>query len=340
MSGIQTKDPVLDVRGLSVQFRSEDGWATAVREVDFSVGPRECLGLVGESGSGKSVSALSILRLHDQRNSRVSGQVLFGGRDLLAAPERELRRIRGREIAMIFQDPMSSLNPVLTIAEQIIEPLRLHQGLDQQAARRRAIALLEMVRIADAARRIDDYPHRLSGGQRQRVMIAIAIACQPKLLIADEPTTALDVTIQSQILELLRELQQELDMSVILITHDLGVIAQFAQRVVVMYAGQVIEAAPVTDLFDQPLHPYTSGLLAAVPRIDGAVVRLQAISGSIPEPAQLIKGCRFHPRCPQAEAACRTAVPVLASGGPGRLSRCPPRLLQARGPGSSALAAA
>jgi peptide/nickel transport system ATP-binding protein len=332
MTGSAATDPVLAVRGLSVQFRGERGWATAVRDVDFEVGPRECLGLVGESGSGKSVSALSILGLHDKRNTRLNGQVLFGGRDLLTTPEREMRRIRGREIAMVFQDPMSSLNPVLTLAEQLIEPLRLHQGLDERAARQRALALLDMVRIADAARRIDDYPHRLSGGQRQRVMIAMAIACQPQLLIADEPTTALDVTIQSQILELLRELQHELGMSLILITHDLGVIAQFAQRIVVMYAGQVIETAPVGGLFDQPLHPYTSGLLAAVPRIEGAVQRLQAIPGSIPDPAQPIAGCRFHPRCPQAEADCLGSAPPLAAAGPGRQSRCPPRLLQSLGP--------
>jgi oligopeptide/dipeptide ABC transporter ATP-binding protein len=332
LRGSAATDPVLAVRGLSVQFRGERGWATAVRDVDFEVGPRECLGLVGESGSGKSVSALSILGLHDKRNTRLNGQVLFGGRDLLTTPERAMRRIRGREIAMVFQDPMSSLNPVLTLAEQLIEPLRLHQGLDERAARQRALVLLDMVRIADAARRIDDYPHRLSGGQRQRVMIAMAIACQPQLLIADEPTTALDVTIQSQILELLRELQQELGMSLILITHDLGVIAQFAQRVVVMYAGQVIETAPVGGLFDQPLHPYTSGLLAAVPRIEGAVQRLQAIPGSIPDPAQPIAGCRFHPRCPQAEADCLGSAPPLAPAGPGRQSRCPPRLLQALGP--------
>ena len=331
MTGHAVTDPVLAVRGLSVQFRGERGWVSAVRDVDFAVGPRECLGLVGESGSGKSVSALSILGLHDRRNTRISGQVLFGGQDLLATPERAMRRIRGRDIAMVFQDPMSSLNPVLTLAEQLIEPLRLHQGLDAQAARQRALALLDMVRIADAPRRLDDHPHRLSGGQRQRVMIAMAIACQPKLLIADEPTTALDVTIQSQILELLRDLQQELGMSLILITHDLGVIAQFAQRVVVMYAGQVIETAPVAGLFDQPLHPYTSGLLAAVPRIEGAVQRLQAIPGSIPDPAQPVAGCRFHPRCPQAEADCRTTAPPLADGGPGRLSRCPPRLRQAMG---------
>ena len=319
--------PVLSVQDLSVEFHGDSGWLTAIRNVSFDIGPRECLGIVGESGSGKSVSALSILRLHARTTSRVpSGRILFGGRDLLTLPERDLRRIRGAEIAMIFQDPMSSLNPVLTIADQIMEPLRLHQGLDRAAARQRAIALLDLVRIPDAARRIDDYPHRLSGGMRQRVVIAIAIACQPKLLIADEPTTALDVTIQSQILQLLRDLQAELDMSVALITHDMGVIAQFADRVIVMYAGQVIESAPVLPLFDQPMHPYTDGLLAAIPRLEGVPGRLSSIPGSIPDPAQQIAGCRFNPRCPEALPACRQLAPDLAPAGTGRLSRCPPRL--------------
>ena len=319
--------PVLSVQDLSVEFHGDGGWLTAIRNVSFDIGPRECLGIVGESGSGKSVSALSILRLHARATSRVpSGRILFGGRDLLTLPERELRRIRGAQIAMIFQDPMSSLNPVLTIADQIMEPLRLHQGLDRAAARKRALALLDLVRIPDAARRIDDYPHRLSGGMRQRVVIAIAIACQPKLLIADEPTTALDVTIQSQILQLLKDLQAELDMSVALITHDMGVIAQFADRVIVMYAGQVIESAPVLPLFDQPMHPYTDGLLGAIPRLEGVPGRLNSIPGSIPDPTQQIDGCRFNPRCPEALPACRQVAPELAPASTERLSRCPPRL--------------
>ena len=319
--------PVLSVQDLSVEFHGDSGWLSAIRNVSFDIGRRECLGIVGESGSGKSVSALSILRLHARATSRMpTGRILFGGRDLLTVPERELRRIRGAEIAMIFQDPMSSLNPVLTIADQISESLRLHQGLDRAAARRRAIALLELVRIPDAARRIDDYPHRLSGGMRQRVVIAIAIACQPKLLIADEPTTALDVTIQSQILQLLKDLQSELDMSVALITHDMGVIAQFADRVIVMYAGQVIESAPVLQLFDRPLHPYTDGLLAAIPRLEGVPGRLNSIPGNIPDPTQQIAGCRFNPRCPEALPSCRQMPPELASASAGRLSRCPPRL--------------
>ncbi len=323
----QAADPVLSVQDLTVEFRGDSGWLTAVRNVSFDIGRRECLGIVGESGSGKSVSALSILRLHARATSRMpTGRILFGGRDLLTLPERELRRIRGAQVAMIFQDPMSSLNPVLTIADQIIEPLRLHQGLSAAAARKRAIELLDLVRIPDAARRVDEYPHRLSGGMRQRVVIAIAIACQPKLLIADEPTTALDVTIQSQILQLLKDLQAELDMSVALITHDLGVIAQFADRVVVMYAGQVIESAPVTPLFDRPAHPYTDGLLAAIPRLVGEPGRLSAIPGSIPDPSLRIAGCRFSPRCPEALPACREQPPALAIAGPEHWSRCPPRL--------------
>ena len=326
-AGTTIETPVLSVQDLTVEFRGDSGWLTAIRNVNFDIGQRECLGVVGESGSGKSVSALSILRLHARATSRIpTGRILFGGKDLLKISERELRRVRGAEIAMIFQDPMSSLNPVLTIADQIIEPLRLHQGMDARAARKRAIQLLELVRIPDAARRVDEYPHRLSGGMRQRVVIAIAIACQPRLLIADEPTTALDVTIQSQILQLLKDLQAELDMSVALITHDMGVIAQFADRVVVMYAGQVIESAPVVQLFDRPMHPYTDGLLAAIPRLEGAPGRLNAIPGSIPDPAQQIDGCRFNPRCPEALPSCRLQAPELLQASPDRMSRCPPRL--------------
>jgi oligopeptide/dipeptide ABC transporter ATP-binding protein len=327
---ILTPAPILSVEDLTVEFRGDSGWVTAVRNVDFNVGPNECLGIVGESGSGKSVSALSILRLHANATTRMpTGRIHFGGHDLLTLPEREMRRIRGAQIAMIFQDPMSSLNPVLTIADQIIEPLRLHQGLDYAAARKRAIGLLDLVRIPDAARRVDEHPHRLSGGMRQRVMIAIAIACEPKLLIADEPTTALDVTIQSQILQLLKDLQTELEMAVILITHDLGVIAQFADRVAVMYAGQVIETAPAENLFDRPMHPYTEGLLAAIPRLEGPAGRLQAIPGSIPDPSQVIPGCRFGPRCPEALPACHERPPALLKFDQTRQSRCPPRVAAA-----------
>jgi oligopeptide/dipeptide ABC transporter ATP-binding protein len=322
-----TEQALLSVENLTVQFRGDAGWVNAIEGVDFAVGPGECLGIVGESGSGKSVSALSILKLHSRANTRyASGAVRYDGRDLLTLPNRQLRRVRGGEIAMIFQDPMSSLNPVLTIADQIMEPLRQHQGLSARAARRQAIELLEMVRISDASRRIDDYPHQLSGGMRQRVMIAIAVACRPKLLIADEPTTALDVTIQSQILELLRDLQREIGMSVILITHDLGVVAEFAQRVVVMYAGRVVESAPVGALFARPMHPYTEGLIRAVPNLDEDVYRLATIPGNIPDPSASIAGCRFNPRCREAVRSCMEETPALVSAGAGHIARCPPRV--------------
>jgi oligopeptide/dipeptide ABC transporter ATP-binding protein len=321
------EQPLLSVENLTVQFRGDTGWVTAIDSVDFSVRPGECLGIVGESGSGKSVSALSILRLHSPLSTRyASGVIHYGGRDLLTLPQRRLRQIRGGEIAMIFQDPMSSLNPVLTIGDQIMEPLRQHQGLSARAARRQAIALLDMVRISDASRRIDDYPHRLSGGMRQRVMIGIAVACRPKLLIADEPTTALDVTIQSQILMLLRDLQREIGMSVILITHDLGVVAEFAQRVVVMYAGRVVEAASVATLFERPMHPYTEGLIKAVPDPDEDVHRLATIPGNIPDPSTSIAGCRFNPRCRHVVRSCLVEVPALIDAGAGHFARCPPRI--------------
>ena len=318
---------LLAVDNLTVSFRTDAGWMNAIEDVSFEIGARETLGIVGESGSGKSVTALSILGLHARATTRIPrGAVRYGGQDLLRVPERAMRRIRGGEIAMIFQDPMSSLNPVLTVADQISETLMLHQGVTRAAARQRAIGLLDMVRIADAAHRVDAYPHQLSGGMRQRVMIAIAIACRPKLLIADEPTTALDVTVQAQILDLLRDLQGELGMSVVLISHDLGVIAEFARRVLVMYAGRVVEEAPARTLFRAPMHPYTSGLLAAIPPLDHDVRRLPTIPGSIPDPSRRIAGCRFSPRCGEAEAACRDVAPDLVTVGEGHLARCPPRL--------------
>jgi oligopeptide/dipeptide ABC transporter ATP-binding protein len=318
---------LLDIDNLTVQFRGDGGWITAVDDVSLDLSEGETLGIVGESGSGKSVTALSILRLHTEATTRhPTGRIVYAGRDMLALTSSQLRAVRGREIAMIFQDPMSSLNPVLTIADQIGETLSLHQGLDATAARKRAIELLELVRIPDARRRVDEYPHRLSGGMRQRVMIAIAIACRPRLLIADEPTTALDVTIQAQILDLLRELQSSMGMSVILISHDMGVIAEFAQRVVVMYAGRIVETAPVKDLFRKPYHPYTEGLLAAIPKLDVDVNRLPTIRGSIPDPAQTIRGCRYSPRCPVAEAKCLIDPPALLAAGPSRTARCPPRV--------------
>jgi oligopeptide/dipeptide ABC transporter ATP-binding protein len=317
---------LLEINNLTVQFRGVGGWFTAVDDVSLALAQGETLGIVGESGSGKSVTALSILRLHASSTTRPTGRILYSGKDMLTMTPRELRAIRGREIAMIFQDPMSSLNPVLTIADQIGETLRIHQQLDASTSRQRAIELLELVRIPDARRRVDEYPHRLSGGMRQRVMIAIAIACQPRLLIADEPTTALDVTIQAQILDLLRDLQSSLGMSVVLISHDMGVIAEFARRVIVMYAGRVVETSGVSDLFRKPLHPYTEGLLAAIPKLDIDVDRLPTIKGSIPDPTQAIPGCRYSPRCAIVIPQCRVEAPALLPAGASRFARCPPRV--------------
>jgi peptide/nickel transport system ATP-binding protein len=317
---------LLEISNLTVQFRGDGGWFTAIDDVSLNLAQGETLGIVGESGSGKSVTALSILRLHTSSTTRPTGRILYSGKDMLTMTPRELRAIRGREIAMIFQDPMSSLNPVLTIADQIGETLRIHQQLDARTSRQRAIELLDLVRIPDARRRVDEYPHRLSGGMRQRVMIAIAIACRPRLLIADEPTTALDVTIQAQILDLLRDLQSSLGMSVVLISHDMGVIAEFARRVIVMYAGRVVETSGVSDLFRKPLHPYTEGLLAAIPKLDIDVDRLPTIKGSIPDPAQAIPGCRYSPRCAIAVPQCRVEAPALLPAGSSRFARCPPRV--------------
>jgi peptide/nickel transport system ATP-binding protein len=318
--------PLVSIDDLTVQFRTDRGWSTAVEGVSFDIGDGDCVGVVGESGSGKSVTALSMLRLHARRTARfASGSVRYDGRDLLRIPESDLRRIRGRDIAMVFQDPMSSLNPVLTICDQISESLRLHQNMSRADARRRAVELLDLVRIADAGRRVDEYPHRLSGGMRQRVMIAIAIACRPRLLIADEPTTALDVTIQAQILELLRDLRARLGMAVMLISHDLGVIAEFAKRVIVMYAGRVVEDAPVDVLFRRPLHPYTEGLMASVPAIEGEMARLYSIPGRIPDPDEVVAGCRFGPRCGYAEPVCRAAMPDLVAVDGDHRVRCTPR---------------
>jgi peptide/nickel transport system ATP-binding protein len=319
--------PLLAIRDLTVQFRLDAGWVTAIDGVSCEIGEGDCVGIVGESGSGKSVTALSVLCLHDRATTRMpSGAILYRGQDLLRASRSMLRAVRGREIAMIFQDPMSSLNPVLTIADQISETLRQHQGLTGAAARRRVVELLDVVRIPAGARRADDYPHQLSGGMRQRVMIAIAIACRPRLLIADEPTTALDVTIQAQILELLRDLRRQLSMSVMLISHDLGVVAEFAQRVVVMYAGRVVETAPVSQLFRQPVHPYTMGLMAAVPKLDSTAPRLTTIAGRIPGPQEIIPGCRFSPRCALVQDSCRLEPPLMQAVNALQSARCPPRV--------------
>ena len=314
--------PLIAVEDLSIRFPASE----PVRNLGFTVHDGETLALVGESGSGKSLSALALMGLLPRAARIGSGRVLFRGVDLLGLSARDWRAVRGRDIAMVFQEPMTSLNPVLTIGRQITEVLRRHEGLSARAARARAIELLDLVRIPDPHRRIDDYPHRLSGGMRQRVMIAIAVACRPKLLIADEPTTALDVTIQAQVLDLLDRLRRDLSMALILITHDLGVVGQWADRVVVMYAGRKVEEAFPDDLFAAPLHPYTRGLLAASPRIeagrnyhDGP---LTEIPGSIVSAAGEA-GCPFAPRCDLARPSCRSTLPAIAEIRPGRLVACP-----------------
>jgi peptide/nickel transport system ATP-binding protein len=318
-----SKAPLLDVSGLTITFPG----GTPVADFGFRVAAGETVAVVGESGSGKSLTALAIMRLLPRTARIAIGTVHFQGRDLFALPEPEMRKVRGREIAMIFQEPMTSLNPVLTVGKQIAEVLRLHEGLSAESARKRAIELLDLVRVADPHRRVDDFPHRLSGGMRQRVMIAMAVACTPKLLIADEPTTALDVTIQAQVLDLLESLRRDLGMALMLITHDLGIVGQWADRVVVMYAGRGAEEAEAATLLGDPLHPYTRGLLAASPRLDaslhytaGALREIPgSISSAIGEP-----GCPFVPRCPLAQPSCRTAPPPLVPVRPGRLLACPP----------------
>jgi len=314
-------DPVLRIDELRTSFFTDAGVLRVVDGVSFSVRAGETLALVGESGCGKSVTALSILRLVPKPGRIVGGRVLFRGRDLLALPIKAMRSHRGREISMVFQEPMTSLNPVYTCGEQIVEVLVLHEKLRRRAARERAVDLLRLVGIPEAGRQVDEYPHRLSGGMRQRVMIAMALACRPAVLIADEPTTALDVTIQAQILELLRRLQREMGMAVLLITHDFGVVAETADRAAVLYAGQVVEHGAVRAIFSSPLHPYTAGLQAARPRLGARRERLRVIPGTVPDPACFPVGCRFHPRCPVAQARCTTEPPLLDLEGD-RQSRC------------------
>ncbi len=303
--GQQTADkPLFEIRNLSVVFDTPDGTIEVVDSVDLKVSAGRTLGLVGESGSGKSVTCLAALGLLASRGRVTGGEALFNGRDLLKISDAEMSKLRGCEVAMVFQDPMVSLNPVRTIGWQISESLFLHQGLSRGAATKRSIELLDMVGIPNSKTRFGEYPHQFSGGMSQRAMIAMAIACQPKLLIADEPTTALDVTIQAQILELLSDLKKELNMALILITHDLGVIAEAADDVAVMYAGRVVEEAPVLELFDAPRHHYTQGLLNSLPRIDRKVGRLNAIEGAAPPPQEFVQGCRFQPRCGHCDDSC------------------------------------
>ncbi|MFN2383013.1 MAG: ABC transporter ATP-binding protein [Gemmatimonadota bacterium] len=316
-------EPLLEVVDLRTYFHTDEGVAKAVDGVSFEVRPQETLGIVGESGCGKSVTSLSILRLIPNPPGRIAGgSIRFRGQDLLALSEREMRKIRGNDIAMIFQEPMTSLNPVYTVGDQIGEVLRLHRGLSRTDARERSIAMLDRVGIPDPEQRVDEYPHQLSGGQRQRVMIAMALACDPALLIADEPTTALDVTVQAQILELLNELQAAYGMSIMLITHDLGVIAETAHRVVVMYAGIVAEHGTAEQIFDGPNHPYTEGLRKAIPILGQDVERLHTIPGSVPSPFEEIIGCPFQNRCPYVMEICRQELPPLYDIGPEHQARC------------------
>jgi peptide/nickel transport system ATP-binding protein len=318
--------PLLDIRGLKTHFKTDDGWLHAVDGVDIAIEAGQTVGVVGESGCGKSVTAKTVMKLIDMPPGKiVAGQVLWQGRDLVPLSPDEMRKIRAKEIAIVFQEPMTSLNPVYTIGDQIAESVRLHEGLSRRESMNRAVEMLKLVNIPTAERRINDYPHQFSGGMRQRVMIAIALACNPKLLIADEPTTALDVTIQAQILDLLADLKQRFGMAVMLITHAMGVVAEVAQKVVVMYAGKVVEEATVEELFAHPRHPYTQGLIRSIPRIDTAAthkVRLEAIPGTVPKLIDPAEGCRFAERCRFAEPDCSRSTPPLREISPGHKVAC------------------
>ncbi len=314
---------LLSVRDLRVLFGTEHGEIAAVDDIGFDLAPGEILGVVGESGSGKSVTALAIMGLLPKPPSRIGqGTIHFQGQDLLQLGERDMRGIRGPGIGMIFQEPMTSLNPVFTIGDQLMETVRVHQRLGPKEQRERAVEMLARVGIALPARRLDDYPHQLSGGMRQRVMIAMALICNPKILIADEPTTALDVTIQQQILELLLDLRDEFGMGIIIITHNMGVVAEMADRVIVMYAGKIVERAPVNELFERPVHPYTRGLLDSIPSLADERERLKTIPGTLPRPWALPAGCRFQPRCRWRVEACATTVPPLGPVREGHESAC------------------
>ena len=316
-------DALLSVRDLRTWFHTDQGVARAVDGVSFDVRPQETLGIVGESGCGKTVTSLSILGLLPQPPAKIEdgSSIRFGGEELVGASQRRMRSLRGNEISMIFQEPMSSLNPVYRVGDQIGEALRLHRGMDRRAARAEAVRLLGEVGIPEPARRVDEYPHQLSGGMRQRVMIAMALSCEPKLLIADEPTTALDVTIQAQILDLLASLRENHGMAVLLITHDLGVVAEVCDRVVVMYAGQVVETGAVYEIFEDPRHPYTRGLLDSLPSVDDRGQRLRSIPGTVPNPIAWPAGCRFHERCPVAVEGCEKPQELVELG-PDRGARC------------------
>jgi oligopeptide/dipeptide ABC transporter ATP-binding protein len=320
-------EPLLEIRRLKTHFFTEDGVVPAVDDVSFQIHAGEAVGLVGESGCGKSVTALSILRLITHPGRIMGGEILYKGKNLLALSEEEMRRVRGNEISMIFQEPMTSLNPVFTVGNQIMEAIRLHQGKTRREAREEAVRMMRLVAIPDPEKRVDNYPHEMSGGMRQRVMIAMALSCHPSLLIADEPTTALDVTIQAQIMELLAELQEKLGLAVLLITHDLGVVAEFVKRVLVMYTGKIVEEAPVANLFKDPKHPYTQGLLRSIPKVHSEAEaerkeRLETIEGAVPDLARLPDGCHFAPRCPLVKEVCREGVPDFRAIANEHTARC------------------
>jgi peptide/nickel transport system ATP-binding protein len=320
---VSAAEPLLEIASLEVIFHGDRGGTThAVDGLDLSIRRGQTLGLVGESGCGKSVTALAVMGLLPKTSAEVSGRIRFDGAELLALPDRDMRNLRGDRLAMIFQEPMTSLNPSLSIGEQIAESMIRHRGLSRAEARARSIELLQLVKIPSPEQRVDDYPHRLSGGMRQRAMIALALACDPQLLIADEPTTALDVTIQAQILALLRELKASIGIAIILITHDLGVVAEICDHVAVMYAGEIVEYAPVEALFAAPQHPYTIGLLGSIPRLDAKTDELAAIEGTVPSMAETPAGCRFAPRCPFVRERCTQASPPLVEVGPNHRSRC------------------
>ena len=316
-------DPILRVRGLTSTFRTDAGVFPAVDDVSFDVAPGEVLGIVGESGSGKSVTALSILGLLPDPPGRVaSGSIRFEGREIVGLPRKALQALRGPSIGMVFQEPMTSLNPVFRVGDQIMETIRAHEAISKADARKRAISLMDRVGIAAPERRLDDFPHQLSGGMRQRVMIAIALACSPRLLLADEPTTALDVTIQAQLLDLLRDIQRDTGMAVVIITHNMGVIAEFADRVLVMYAGRVAEQGAVDTVFTHPRHPYTVGLLRSTPRLDRDEARLTTIPGVLPQLSDTMPGCRFAPRCARRTDVCVLSKPPLLDVGAGQQAAC------------------
>ena len=314
---------LLEIQHLNVSFQNGGVETQVISDLSLSLDQKETLGIVGESGSGKSVTSLAVMRLLSPRTSRVTGKVLFHGEDLLSLPEREMQSVRGNRIAMIFQEPMTSLNPIHPIGKQIAESVLLHNPkATKKQAMARALELLELCGIPDPQQRIKEYPHQLSGGMRQRVMIAIALACDPDLLIADEPTTALDVTIQAQILDLMKDIKRSRDMSIIMITHDLGIVYDFCDKVAVFYTGEVVEYAPVKALFDHPLHPYTEGLIQAIPRLGHPTRRLDAIEGMVPDAGDMPQGCHFHPRCKYATERCRREHPPLQERADGRCVRC------------------